>query len=236
MTNTLPCDGVYDGVIVKTTGINFTDFTEDNTVTVGAGVLLAALIRDAAEKNIGGFEEFSGIPGTVGGAAFGNSGAHSVCIADRLISVRAYDSVIDDIVEFPKSELEYGYRDSLFKRYSPRFAIISVKLRGIYREKIEITEKIKIFARYRRDRQPLNMPSLGSIFKHPKGDFAPRLIETLSLKGLRFGGASVSEKHAGFIVNDGNATAADVKELILMIKDRVRSEYGIVLEEEIDVM
>ena len=236
MTNTLPCDGTYDGVIVKTTGINFIDFTEDNTVTAGAGALLATLITDTAEKNIGGFEELSGIPGTVGGSVFGNSGTHSVCISDLLVSVRAYDSVQDIILELPTIELEYGYRESLFKRYSPRFTIISAKFRGIYREKSEILGKIRTFVQHRRERQPLNMPSLGSVFKHPKGDFAPRLIESLSLKGLRFGGALVSEKHAGFIVNCGNATATDVKELILIIKDRVRSEYGIVLEEEIDVM
>lgn len=236
MTNLLPCDGVFDGVLVRMTGIKDLKFTENNTVTVGAGVLLGAFVRKAAERGIGGFEELSGIPGTVGGALCGNSGAHSVSISDFVISVVAYDVRCDTVVELRRDDIDYGYRSSLFKREKSSFVILKATLQGVKREKEEIFEKIKQLISQRRERQPLDKPSLGSIFKHPEGDFAPRLIESLSLKGEACGGASVSQKHAGFIINGGDATSADVLALIEKIKNRVLSEYGILLEEEIDIM
>ena len=236
MTNILPCDDVFDGVLIRMTGIKELEFTENNTVSVGAGVPLGTFVRKAAECGVGGFEELSGIPGTVGGALYGNSGAHSVSISDFVISALAYDVKRNAVVELGCDEIDYGYRASLFKKEKPNFVILSAKLQGAEREKDKIFEKIKALSAMRRERQPLDKSSLGSIFKHPEGDFAPRLIESLSLKGARCGGASVSIKHAGFIINDGNATALDVLALIEKIKNRVFSEYGILLEEEIDIM
>ena len=236
MTNTLPCDGVFDGALLLTSGINHISIAENNRVLVGAGRSLASFVATAVENNIGGFEEISGIPGTVGGAVYGNSGAHSVSISDFIISVRAYDTFTNKTVSFAKNDLDYGYRASRFKQEPTRYVILEATMQGLFRTKDEIGKRVREFSKIRRERQPLNMPSLGSIFKHPEGDFAPRLIESLSLKGLRFGGASVSEKHAGFIVNDLSATSNDVRALICEIKKRVEAEYGIILEEEIDIM
>ena len=236
MTNTLPCEGVFDGALLLTSGINHISIAENNIVLVGAGRSLASFVATVAENNIGGFEEISGIPGTVGGAVYGNSGAHSVSISDFIISVRAYDTFTNKTVSFAKNDLDYGYRASRFKQEPTRYVILEATMQGLFRTKDEIVKRVREFSKIRRERQPLNMPSLGSIFKHPEGDFAPRLIESLSLKGLRFGGASVSEKHAGFIVNDLSATSNDVRALICEIKKRVEAEYGIILEEEIDIM
>ena len=236
MTNTLPCDGVFDGVLVRMTGINELEFTENNTVTVGAGVTTSSFVKRSAERDIGGFEELSGIPGTVGGALYGNSGAHGVSISDFVISVDAYDIRHGTVVMLSRENIGYGYRRSLFKDDKSNFIILRATLQGVKREKEEIFAKIKELSAMRRERQPLDKPSLGSIFKHPEGDFAPRLIESLSLKGESCGGASVSVKHAGFIINDVNATSLDVLNLIKRIKNRVFSEYGIMLEEEIDIM
>ena len=236
MTNLLPCDGIFDGVLVRMTGIKELEFTENNTVLVGSGVPTSTFVKKAAERGIGGFEELSGIPGTVGGALYGNSGAHGVSISDFVVAVLAYDIRRNTMVELRRDEINYGYRTSLFKNDKANFIILMATLQGVERKKEEIFEKIKAFSTQRRARQPLEKPSLGSIFKHPFGDFAPRLIESLSLKGEACGGASVSKKHAGFIVNDGKATSHDVLALIERIKNRVFSEYGILLEEEIDIM
>ncbi len=236
MTNLLPCDGVFDGVLVRMTGINHLEFTENNRVSAGAGVLLGTFVRKAAEYGIGGFEELSGIPGTLGGALYGNSGAHSVSISDFVISVVVYDVRRNMVVELRRDEIDYGYRRSLFKKEKPNFVILEAKLKGTEKSKEQIFEKIRELSAIRRERQPLDKPSLGSIFKHPEGDFAPRLIESLGLKGENCGGASVSRKHAGFIINDGGATASDVIALIDKIKNKVFAEYGILLEEEIDIM
>ena len=236
MTNLLPCDGIFDGVLIRMSGIKELEFTENNTVFVDAGVSTSLFVKKAAERGIGGFEELSGIPGTVGGALYGNSGAHGVSISDFVISVLAYDLRRNTMVELVRDEINYGYRTSLFKNDKSNFVILSATLQGVKLEKEKIFEKIKELSAMRRERQPLDKPSLGSIFKHPEGDFAPRLIESLSLKGEACGGASISRKHAGFIINDGEATSEDVLALIEKIKSRVFSEYGILLEEEIDIM
>jgi len=198
-------------------------------------VILGSLVRSLASSGIGGLEEFSGIPGTVGGAAFGNSGAHSKSISEVILSVLAYDIHTDETRRLDVSLLGYGYRQSIFKK-EPGLVILQIELRGVKKSSAEIFDSINEFARYRREHQPLSMHSLGSIFKHPAGDFAPRLIESLSLKGLSVGGAEVSKKHAGFIVNTGYATSSDVKCLIKLIKEKVFFDYNIILEEEINIM
>jgi UDP-N-acetylmuramate dehydrogenase len=235
MTNTLPPDGLYDGAIVRTSRIDSILFTENNTVKAETGAPLARIARDAAERGVSGFAEFAGIPGTIGGAVYGNAGAHSVSVSDVIASVDAYDPISDRILVLDRDEMRFAYRDSLFKS-SPSLVILSATLAGGIGEPNDIMDRMREYAEIRRARQPLGLPSLGSVFKHPSGDFAPRLIETLGLKGLTVGGASVSEKHAGFIVNNGTATSSDVVSLIAIIKERVLSAYGIELEEEINVM
>ena len=235
MTNTLPPADDFEGVLLRTNRIAGLRFAENNRVYAEAGASLSAVAKQAAMMGIGGFAEFSGIPGTVGGAVFGNAGAHGRSISDAVLTATVYDPRQDETRVINAEELHFGYRDSLFRRI-PQYVILAVELRGETGNREEILSKMREYAVMRRDRQPLSMPSLGSIFKHPTGDFAPRIIEELGLKGLSVGGASVSDKHAGFIVNTGPATSEDVRRLIQMIKDEVLRARGISLEEEINMM
>ena len=235
MTNTLVPDGIFHGVLVRTARIDWAEFTENKEVYAGCGASLSSIVLGAADRGIGGFSELVGIPGTLGGALYGNAGAHELSISDTVDEVRVYDVLEDRRKVLTVRDIGYGYRDSLFKREC-RYAILSARLRGFAADKDELKAKMSQYTRIRKQRQPLSMPSLGSIFKHPEGDFAPRLIESLGLKGFRVGGAEISEFHAGFIVNKGDATASDVMELIKMIKKKVTDTYGIDLEEEINYL
>ena len=235
MTNTLVSDETFCGVLIRTARIDLVEFTENREVHAGCGAALKSIVLGAADRDIGGFSELVGIPGTLGGALYGNAGAHGCAISNTVMDVNAYDIVDDKKIVLTEDEIGYGYRDSLFKRES-RYVILSVRLRGFSADKNEIKAKMHEYISIRRQRQPLSMPSLGSIFKHPHGDFAPRLIESLDLKGLRVGGAEISKIHAGFIVNNGSATASDVRDLIKIIKTKVADRYGINLEEEINYL
>ena len=235
MTNTLVSDEIFYGVLIRTTRIDWVEFTENREVYANCGASLGSIVLGAADRGVGGFSELVGIPGTVGGALYGNAGAHGRAISDTVVDVKAYDIIEDKKIVLTADEIDYGYRDSLFKRES-RYVILSARLRGFSSDRNEIKAKMHEYTSIRRQRQPLSMPSLGSIFKHPHGDFAPRLIESLGLKGLRVGGAEISKIHAGFIVNNGSATASDVRNLIKIIKTKVADRYGIDLEEEINYL
>lgn len=235
MTNTLPTDDVFSGVIIRTVRIDSIEFTENNRVCAACGSSLASLVRGSADRGIGGFEEFVGIPGTVGGALFGNAGAHGSSISDRVVDVSVYDVIEDRRKLLSADDIKYGYRDSIFK-HEARYLILSARLQGFAAEAESLKAKMTEYIKVRRQKQPLSMPSLGSIFKHPEGDFAPRLIESLGLKGLCIGGAEVSKVHAGFIVNNGTATSDDVKKVIEEVKKMVADKYGIDLKEEINYL
>lgn len=235
MTNTLVPDETFCGVLVRTARIDLVKFTENREVHAGCGASLGSIVFGAADRGIGGFSELIGIPGTLGGALYGNAGAHEQSISSTVVEVKAYDILEDKEIILTADEIGYDYRDSLFKRES-RYVILSARLRGFKAYKDEIKAKMSQYVEIRRQRQPLSRPSLGSIFKHPKGDFAPRLIESLGFKGFGVGGAEISRIHAGFIVNSGDATASDVKALIKIIKAKVADTYGIDLEEEINYL
>ena len=235
MTNTLPPSDNFDGVLIRTHRIDGLHFTDNNSVYAEAGVSLSELVRQAAMHDIGGFAEFVGIPGTLGGAIFGNAGAHLRSISDTVVSVKVYDPEMNKTLVFSREDSQFNYRDSIF-RQTPRYLILEAELFGRFCERCELTSRMREYIEIRRMRQPLSLPSLGSVFKHPTGDFAPRIIDELGLKGLSVGGASVSEKHAGFIVNSGSATPDDVKKLIRIIKDEVFRARGILLEEEINII
>ncbi len=235
MTNTLICDGVFCGVLIKTSCIDSMNFTKNREVYATCGTSLASVVRGAAKRGIGGFSEMVGIPGTLGGAIYGNAGAHGRAISEAVVEVNVYDTIENKKKTLTRRDIEYAYRDSLFKR-ERRYVILSARLRGFAADRDVLKAKMSYYTKIRRQRQPLSMPSLGSIFKHPSGDFAPRLIESLGLKGLRVGGAEISKIHAGFIVNVGGATASDVKKLIKIIKAKVKDTYGIDLEEEINYL
>ncbi len=232
-TNLLFRDGGYRGVVVKLgEGIDRVRF-EGNTVLAEPGAGLAALSRQAMREGKSGLEFACGIPGSLGGAVYMNAGAYGGSISEFVISVASVDSY--GIMKDRKAEdCEFGYRRSIFARTGEM--IVGVKLQlgedlpsRIEEKMIEITEK-------RNAKQPVNMPSAGSFFKRPEGDFAGRLIEEAGLKGLRVGGAMVSPLHAGFIVNAGAATTRDVIDLMTIVRETVAERSGILLEPEVQIV
>ena len=253
-TNVIVRDGGYRGVVVSTLsalcGISVEPLPDGGTsrakaddvdrcaeapnlktgIVCGAGESLARVCRCAAEHGLTGLEALSGIPGTVGGAVYMNAGAYDCEIAEVLVSARAFDIVDNKTIMLTNCECKFGYRNSVFKTrplviLSAEFAL-EPGIRG------EIEASMKDFQRRRNEKQPVELPSAGSFFKRPEGDFAGRLIEAAGMKGARVGGAQVSEKHAGFIVNTGDATAGDVLSLAEAVKSKVYEMSGILLEEE----
>ena len=230
-SNLLFSDEGRRGIVVRNESSEI-DTNPDGVIAVDSGVRLPALAIETAKRGLTGMEWAVGIPGTVGGAVAMNAGAQGICIADILIKAIVYDR--PSVVEIPTTELEYSYRSS--------------RLRG-EREKIVLqawfqlrpadpSECLRLVEEYRRRRkatQPTD-PGAGSIFKNPEGEFAGRLIEAAGLKGERVGNALVSPKHANFIINTGNGTAADVRALMQIIQERVMNRFDIWLEPEIELV
>ena len=178
-----------------------------------------------------GLEWAVGIPGTVQGAVWSNAGAFEKSMKDVVKEVEVFDTKTEKIKNFKSKDCKFGYRDSIFKK-NKNLIILSVKIKS----KKSNRKKIKQYLDYRKKTQPLNFPSAGSIFKNPRGFFAADLIERCGLRGKRIGKVKISEKHANFIVNLGNGKAKDVKKLIKLGKQKVKSKFGIVLKEEIVVL
>ena len=246
-TNVIVRDGGYQGAVISTLsalrGIKLSpafdtgaDSGSGSTcIECGAGESLAQVCRFAARHGLAGMEALSGIPGTIGGAIYMNAGAYESDIASVTESVKVYDVCNDNIIMLTSEECGFSYRSSVFKtglNNSNSLVILSVRLRLNHGNKEDIETKMADFTRRRNDRQPVEMPSAGSFFKRPEGDYAGRLIEQAGMKGARVGGAQVSEKHAGFIVNTGNATAEDVLLLADIIKSKVYESSKVKLEEE----
>ena len=232
MSNILHCGDAFDGVLIKTDKIDTYCAAED-TVYASCGCYLPTLTRRLAAFGIGGFSELSSIPARLGGAVYGNAGAFGKSVSDVLIGAKLYDTEGGRVIYLDNSELELSYRDSVLKREG--YILLSAKLFAKRGSSEEALLDIKRFSDIRRATQP-SLPSLGSIFKRHDGVAVSALIDKAGLKGLRVGDAMVSTKHAGFIVNLGNATAAEVLELIELIKSRIRCIYGIELKEEIELL
>ena len=235
-TNIIVRDGGYPGAVISTTealrGIETGLFgtEQQNNIICGAGESLSKVCRFAAEYGLSGLEALSGIPGTVGGAVFMNAGAYGSEISDVLFSVRAFSLDDKKGIMLTNEECELSYRSSIFK-LKPMI-ILSVVL-TLKQEKREIIEqRMSEYTKKRNEKQPVNMPSAGSFFKRPEGHYAGQLIEEAEMKGKCVGGAKVSEKHAGFIVNTGNATANDVLLLSEEVKSNVYKRFNVKLEEE----
>ncbi len=238
-TNVLALDEGYDGVVIRLGGdFNSFSITEDINdgsamITAGAGAALTQLSIYALKKGFTGLEFVHGIPGSVGGGVYMNAGAYERELKECIVSVKAL-SPEGEIKEYGKDELEMGYRKS---RFTDSEEII---LEAVFRLKvfprIPIRTMMEEYKRRRTEKQPLDLPSAGSTFKRPEGNFAGKLIEEAGLKGFSVGGASVSEKHAGFIVNNGDATAKDVLALIEHVKNKVFEGSGIRLEPEIKII
>ena len=228
-SNTIFSNNYYDGVVINLSNINKVEFN-DKKVYVEAGYQLIKLAIDAANRSLSGLEFAAGIPGNVGGSIYMNAGAYKSDMSSVIDEVTFLDENLN-IKTLKNEELEFGYRESIFQKHN--YVIISCVMSLTSGDKDEIIELINDRKERRMSTQPLEYPSAGSVFRNPSDTvFAGKLIEDLGLKGYSIGGAKVSEKHANFIINTGNATGEDIKSLIDYIKELVMEKYNIELQVE----
>ena len=233
-SNVLVLDNGIRGAVVKFTDKFLGNIRATGTkIIAGAGAKLKDVSNFAAENNLSGMEFACGIPGSIGGAVFMNAGAYGGEMKNVIAKVSAVSSA-GELKIFSADELNLGYRQSIFQTNG--FAICEVELELIPGDAAEIKNQMADLTQKRESKQPLEFPSAGSTFKRPQGNFAGTLIDKTGLKGLRIGGAMVSEKHAGFVVNVGGATAADVLALIEEVKRRVKEMHGVTLTPEVRII
>ena len=233
-SNLLVSDAGYPGLVIKIaeTPIRMLD---DCTLEVSAGTPLSRLAMAAANAGLTGLEFAHGIPGTVGGAVMMNAGAYDGQISDVLVSSFCYADESETFFRLEKAEHAFAYRHSSYMDHPGRI-VTSAVFRLKPGDKDAIREKMSDLNARRRAKQPLEYPSAGSTFKRPEGHFAGKLIEDCGLKGYRIGGAQVSEKHAGFVINAGGATCTDVLNLMEYIEKTVFETFGVKLEREVRVI
>lgn len=237
LSNVLLPDGRLDFVPVITTGIKTVTVTETDAgidVYAACGVSLTGLALESCRGDYAGLSFAYGIPGTVGGAVFMNAGAYGSEMKNIVRSVRFYDIDADAVCEIPASDCGFGYRTSVFAHKNG--VILGAFLSLAACEPGKSLAEAKDFMERRREKQPLEYPSCGSAFKRPEGYFAGELIEKCGLKGYTVGGACVSEKHAGFVVNKGGATSADVEKVLCDVRAKVLQKFGVELEPEIRIL
>ncbi|MBO5305553.1 MAG: UDP-N-acetylmuramate dehydrogenase, partial [Clostridia bacterium] len=201
-------------------------------IKADCGASLTRLAVTAQRTSLSGLEFAYGIPGTIGGGVYMNAGAFDGSLSDVVISSICYDAKNDVIRKFDREEHAFRYRESIYT-HNPDYVILAVMLELKQGNMEDIVNKMNENIRARKEKQPLEYPSAGSVFKRPIGFYAGELIEKCGLKGYRIGGAEVSEKHAGFIINRGDATADDVMRLINHVKKQVFLEYSVELECEV---
>ena len=229
-SNLLVSDQGYRGVVLQIYKEMSYIEVEENVVVAQAGALLSAIANKALENGLTGFEFAAGIPGTLGGACVMNAGAYGGEMKDVLEEVTVLTEE-GEVLTIPKENLELGYRTSIIARKGYTVLEARIQLRGGEKEAIKsLMEELKD---KRVSKQPLEYPSAGSTFKRPEGYFAGKLIQDAGLRGFSVGGAQVSEKHCGFVINRENATAADVAELMRQVSARVEEEFGVKLEPEV---
>jgi len=233
-SNILASDDGYRGVVIRLDG----DFrkialVDDDTVYCGAGATLAALCKFALNNGLSGLEFAWGIPGSVGGAVFMNAGAYGGEMKNVVYSVN-HLTKNGEAGRTERDDLQFGYRTSIYRKNNAVITGATLKLRKDNPE--DIRARMDDYLGRRSSKQPLDYPSAGSVFKRPEGAYAGVLIEQCGLKGHSHGGAQVSEKHAGFIINKANANANDVKSLIREVQTKVYDETGYSLECELIIM
>ncbi len=229
-SNLLVSDRGYEGVIIQIYREMNEIRVEGDTVTAQAGALLSAIANRALEEGLAGFEFASGIPGTLGGACIMNAGAYGGEMKDVIREVTLLTPE-GEVRAVPADQMEFGYRTSIAARTGAIVLGAGIQLqRG---DKDEIRARMEELREKRVSKQPLEYPSAGSTFKRPEGYFAGKLIQDAGLRGFAVGGAQVSEKHCGFVVNKGGATAADVAELMRRVSDKVEEQFGVRLEPEV---
>lgn len=230
-SNLLFSDDGYDGVVIKL-GNNFSDISVNGeTITAESGALLSKIANVALQNGLGGFEFASGIPGSVGGAVYMNAGAYGGEMKDVVLSTTCVGESGNILI---LDDNRFSYRHSIYSETDLLMLETTIKLYKCDRE--EIKSKMDELNNRRKEKQPLNFPSAGSTFKRPHGYFAGQLIEEAGLKGYSIGGAKVSEKHAGFVINYDHATANDILNLIDHIKSEVYMRFGVELEPEIKII
>ena len=229
-SNILVGDDGVDGVVLALFN-TFSDYEiKDNVITAQAGMSLIKLAVIALREGLTGLEFASGIPGSVGGAVYMNAGAYDGQMKDVVTSVTVLDEA-GNIRILGRDELDMGYRTSTVAKHNMIVLQVIIELKA--GDKEQIKDRMNHLSELRKQKQPLEYPSAGSTFKRPEGYFAGKLIADAGLKGYSIGGAAVSEKHAGFVVNMGGATAKDVVELTDYIKKRIIEQFGVTLELEI---
>ncbi|MBQ6702537.1 MAG: UDP-N-acetylmuramate dehydrogenase [Clostridia bacterium] len=229
-SNLLFADEGYRGVIVVTTHLKKIRKTR-NTLYAECGVSLTALAVYAQKHGLSGLEFAYGIPGTVGGAVYMNAGAYGGEIKDVLLKSAYFDQETSKRFELYNPGHKFGYRKSIYADNS--HVILSAVFELKPKDPAEIKAEMDGFMAARKEKQPLDYPSAGSTFKRCEGHYTAQMIDQAGLKGFTVGGAQVSEKHAGFVINKGNATARDVKELICVIKAKLKEKFDVDIQEEV---
>lgn len=232
-SNLLVRDKGIRGLVIKLGNMLNDIVINDNSITFGSGVSLAMASRRAAELALSGLEFAVGIPGSIGGAVYMNAGAYDGEMSKVVTSVRVMDAA-GQVEALPASALDFAYRHSALQGSGRIVTAVTVELTP--GDKQAIADKMADFSNRRITKQPLELPSAGSMFKRPPGYFAGTLIDQTGLKGYTVGGAQVSSKHAGFVVNVGGATCADVLQLIADVQDKVFAAHGVRLEPEVLVL
>ena len=237
-SNFLVADEGYPGIVIKLGG-DFADAgieaeDEDGEYTyvrAGAAKLLSSVSSYLTERGLAGFEFASGIPGSIGGAVFMNAGAYGGEMKDLIVSVRLMKPDGSEIIELDAEDMDFGYRHSMVE--DSGLIVLSALLRLRHDDPEAIAARVRELQDKRNSKQPVNYPSAGSTFKRPVGGFAAALIEQSGLKGYRVGGAEVSEKHSGFVINTGGATCEDVLAVMRHVREKVLEDSGIELEPEV---
>lgn len=233
MSNVLLPDEEMEAVLVVTTEMKNVIKISETSVYAEAGVSFTKLALDVSKSGLSGLEFAYGIPGSVGGAVYMNAGAYGGETKDVIKSVRALDEN-GNVVAFTGEECAFDYRKSAFQ--NDKYVILGAEFELVKKDADECVKYAKELMQKRVDKQPLEYPSCGSTFKRPEGYFAGALIEEAGLKGYSVGGAKVSEKHAGFVINFDNATTEDVLSLMRKVRETVKEKNGVTLEAEIKLL
>ena len=226
-SNVILHDNTFNGVVITLENLNNVQI-DDTNVIAEAGISLGVFVSLCIKHSLGGLEHLALVPGTLGGALYGNAGVKDSCIYDYVENITILKD--NNYITLDKKDVKYSYRNTMFKE--TKDLIISATFNLYKDDRDKLKEVVKENRIKRLNSQPLEYKNAGSVFKNPEGDYAGRLIESLGLKGYTIGGAQISHKHANFIINIGNATGSDIRNLIKYIKERVYEEYKIELELE----
>lgn len=232
-SNLLVGDKGIRGVVIEMTDPMGNIEVDGTKITAQAGAMLSKIANTAASNGLGGMEFAAGIPGSVGGAVVMNAGAYGGEMKDIIEKVYVLDENGAQL-ELDRDALDLGYRHSCIP--DKKYIVTKVVLELVPRNEAEIRSEMKELNEKRAEKQPLQYPSAGSTFKRPEGYFAGKLIMDAGLRGYQVGGAQVSEKHCGFVINKGDATAADICQLMRDVSDKVQAQFGVVLEPEVKMI